>query len=76
MLVKTKDTGMKKIMMTALAALFIISLFIAASPQSALAVSKSALDMMKMESLKDGRKVPLGSLMKGKPFYIVMSTPT
>ena len=75
MLVKTKDAR-KKYMMAALAALFVVCLFIAASAERALAVSKSALDMMKMESLKDGRKVALGSLMKGKPFYLIMSTPT
>ena len=56
-------------------ALFIFG-FAAVSSQPAAAVPKSALDTMKLESLKDGRTTPLGTLMKGRPFYVIMSTPT
>ena len=72
MLGKTRAVVIK----TALITLFAVSFFVMASAGPAAAVQKTALDVMKLESLKDGRSVMLGTLMKGKPFYIVMSTST
>ena len=58
-----------------LACLAFVFTFVFDKPKASATLPKD-LNGHKVESLADGKLVDLGALSKGKPFYLVFSTPT
>lgn len=58
------------------AACLILFFVLGSEKQVESASAQFSLQGRKVESLADGKLVDLGSLSKGKPFYLVFSTPT
>ena len=69
---KQKSVTRIALALALLAALFILGY----EKPKANAMLPKDLSGHKVESLADGKLVDLGTLSKGKPFYIVFSTPT
>lgn len=70
---KRRSLAYAIILTVASLALFFI---VTSEKQGACAPVTLTLKDRKVESLADGKLVDLGSLSKGKPFYLVFSTPT